>query len=284
MVGNKPTLLVVEDDLDTAEMLSAYFRVQGYEVITVNRGLDGVNACQAAGPQLAIISIRLPDIDGFEVVQRIRANRRSQAIPVIYLSERRNRADRLRALEIGVDDYITKPFDVQELRLRVRNALRRASQDTLTNTITGLPDGALVDERLVECMANPGSSLLVVSLENLDNFREAYGFVAADDVLRAVSLMIHNAMREAESEADFLGHLGPSEFIMVLKPGYTITLRERIHTRLEQSLDYFYPIRDRENATHRKSSLDVRIGLLQVAEGGFPSLEQLKAALQRAKG
>ena len=69
-------------------------------------------------------------------------------MPIIFLTEKRERADKLQGLELGADDYITKPFDMQELRLRVRNALQRMSQGSLTNPVSGLPEGPLVDERL----------------------------------------------------------------------------------------------------------------------------------------
>src|SRR5512141_1887417 len=127
-------------------MLNAYFRVQGYEVFTVNWGEDGVRAAQTVLPDLVILDIRLPDIDGYEVARRLRADRRTNNIPIIFLTERRDRADRLQGLELGADDFITKPFDVQELRLRVRNTIRRASMDSLTNPVTGLPEGDIVLE------------------------------------------------------------------------------------------------------------------------------------------
>jgi len=154
MADVKSKILVVEDDLDVAEMLNAYFRVQGYEVFTVNWGEDGVRACQTTNPDLVVLDIRLPDIDGYEVARRLRTDRRTQDVPIIFLTEKRDRVDRLHGLELGADDYITKPFDVQELRLRVRNALRRASQGSLNNPVSGLPDGALVDEKLNELIKN----------------------------------------------------------------------------------------------------------------------------------
>ncbi|RPJ18482.1 MAG: DNA-binding response regulator, partial [Chloroflexi bacterium] len=124
----KSKILIVEDDLDVAEMLNAYFRVQGYEVFTVNWGEDGVRAAQTVLPDLIILDIRLPDIDGYEVARRVRTDRRTNEIPIIFLTEKRERIDRLQGFEVGADDYITKPFDVQELRLRVRNSLKRVSQ------------------------------------------------------------------------------------------------------------------------------------------------------------
>ncbi len=283
MAEVKSKILIVEDDLDVADMLNAYFRVQGYEVFTVNWGEDGVRLCQTNQPDLVILDIRLPDIDGYEVARRLRTNRRTQTIPIIFLTEKREHADQLEGLELGADDYITKPFDVQELRLRVRNALRRAGQDTLTNPVTGVPDGALVNERLEECRKKSGWSMLIVSLENLDAFREAYGFVASDDVLRAVSLMVQNAMKEAGTSDDFLGHLDPTDFAVITVPERIESLRERIRSRLEQSLDYFYPIKDRDHPEVSSRRLAVRMGVLQADEISTTTLDGLKLALLHKK-
>lgn len=283
MAELKPKILIIEDDLDIAEMLNAYFRVQGYEVFTVNWGEDGVRSSPTIHPDLVILDIRLPDIDGYEVARRLRADRRTQEVPIIFLTEKRERADRLQGLELGADDYITKPFDVQELRLRVRNALRRVGQGSLTNPVSGLPEGPLVDERLEEVMQKGGWAVLLVSLENMDAFREAYGFVASDDVLRAVSLMIVNTMREVSNPDDFLGHLSATDFIMVVSPVNLPALFERLRSRLEQSLDYFYPIKDREQVARRNDRLAVKMAELSSIAGRFGDVNQLKSELLRIK-
>lgn len=281
MAEAKPALLIVEDDLDVADMLTAYFRVQGYEVQTVNWGEDAVRACQASAPELVILDIRLPDIDGYEVARRLRTDRRTKEIPIIFLTDRRSRADRLQGLELGADDYITKPFDVQELRLRVRNALRRFTQGTLTNPVTNLPEGVLVDERLTECLTTEGWAILLIAVENLDSFRDAYGFVASDDVLRALSLMIHNAVREVGSTSDFVGQYSPIEFILVTTPATLSDLSERIVSRLDQSLDYFYPLKDRGREDMPGKRLAVRLKQLLASQGPFADLDALKAELAK---
>jgi PleD family two-component response regulator len=275
----KHKILIVEDDLDVAEMLNAYFRVQGYEVFTVNWGEDGVRAGQTILPDLVILDIRLPDIDGFEVARRLRVDRRTNEIPIIFLTEKRERVDRLQGFEVGADDYITKPFDVQELRLRVRNALKRGSQGSLTNAVSGLPEGPLVEERLSEVIHKSGWALLHISINHLDSFREAYGFVASDDVLRAISLMIHNTMQESGPTEDFIGHIGPTDFVIVASPANLVSLQERIRSRLEQSLDYFYPIKDREQATKRPDRLSIQISEVPAVYGRFSSVDKLKQDL-----
>jgi len=283
MPDAKSKILVVEDDLDVAEMLNAYFRVQGYEVFTVNWGEDGVRSCQTVHPDLVILDIRLPDIDGYEVARRLRSDRRTADVPIIFLTEKRERSDKLQGLEIGADDYITKPFDIQELRLRVRNALKRISQGSLTNPVSGLPEGALVDERLTEVLKSGDWAVMLVALDNMDAFRESYGFVASDDVMRAVSLMVLNTMHEISGPEDFLGHSGPSDFVLVVPPASVQALNERLRARLEQSLDYFYPIKDREQVAKRKDRLAVKIAELPSVSGRFNSAEQLKVELLRRK-
>jgi len=274
-VGEKSTILVVEDDVDVADMLNAYFHVQGYEVLTANWGEQATETCQAFRPDLIILDIRLPDIDGFEVARRLRSNRRTADIPIIFLTEKRKRADRLQGLEIGADDYITKPFDVQELRLRVRNALRRSSHGSLNNPVTHLPEGALVDERLLECLETSGWTILAFTLENLDDFREAYGFVASDDVLRAVGLMILNAVQQLGGPNDFLGQLDSQRFILVTTSSTANAISERIRTRLEQSLDYFYPLKDRDKESNSARRLRVDIRQLS-GDIPFTGLDDLK--------
>jgi DNA-binding response OmpR family regulator len=279
----KPKILIIEDDLDVAEMLNAYFRVQGYDVFTVNWGEDGVRSCQTVHPDLVILDIRLPDIDGYEVARRIRGDRRTADVPIIFLTEKRDRADRLQGLELGADDYITKPFDVQELRLRVRNALRRVSQGSLTNPVTGLPEGGLVDEKLSEILGKDGFALLSVSINNMDAFREAYGFVASDDVLRAISFMIMNTMRETSRPEDFLGHLDATDFILVLQSSNLAALSQKLSARLEQSVEYFYPIRDRERMSKNKFRLGSQLTEITSLKDQFTTVDQIKAELARLR-
>jgi DNA-binding response OmpR family regulator len=276
---SQSTILVVEDDTDVAEMLDAYFRAQGYDVVAVNTGSAALESAHNRRPDLVILDIRLPDLDGYEVARHLRKNRRTEDVPILFLTSKRARDDRLYGLELGADDYITKPFDIQELRLRVRNALRRSTQGSLNNPVTNLPEGALVEERLRECLERDGWAILSVSLENLDAFHQAYGFVASDDVLRAVGLMIQNAVRDLGSPSDFIGQTGPAEFLLVTGPEHLPALVERIRGRLEQSLDYFYPLKDRGTEGMRAHKLSVKMRQISADQGPFGSVDHLKAKI-----
>ncbi len=281
-MADKSQILIVEDDLDLSEMLNAYFRVQGYDVLTAAWGKDAVKMSTEHNPDLVVLDIRLPDIDGYEVCRQLRTNRRTQDIPVIFLTEKRDRVDKLAGLELGVVDYITKPFDIQELRLRVRNSLRRAAQQNIVNPVTNVAEGQLVDERMNDLVQGANAwAVLTIGIQGLDTFGDRYGFIASDDVLRAVTLMINNAIREVGNESDFIGHLGPNEFVILTDAEHLTAIRERIEVRIKQSMEYFYPLKDRDEARKAmtENRLRLMVGQVLTTDGPFTGVEALKEAI-----
>ncbi|MGH2536112.1 MAG: response regulator transcription factor [Candidatus Promineifilaceae bacterium] len=275
-MNNGKRLLIVEDNLELAEMLSDYFHAQGYRVTAVDQGEEGLRRAEAEQPDIVLLDVHLPDIDGYQVCRRLRQSRRTGRLPVIFLTERRRREDRLAGLELGAVDYITKPFDIQELSLRVRNAVRHG-RGQAANPVTGLPEGPAVRERLSQTLARPEWALVVAGLRGLDAFRDEYGFVAADDATRAVGLMITNALEASGAAADFVGHLGPAYFVVVTDPERLDKVAAHCRQRLEAAIPYFYsaysaPARPRQR-------LAAEVFKLSSAEGGVTSLEELRAAV-----
>jgi PleD family two-component response regulator len=283
MMAETQRILVVEDDVDIAEMLSTYFEQQGYEVFTAAFGEDALSITKDVLPDLAVLDIHLPDIDGYEVCRRLRANRRTEHVPIIFLTERSERIDRLMGLELGAVDYITKPFDIQELRLRVRNALRRASLGTLVNPITGLPTDPLIDERLAALLREKDWALLSVGILGLRDFSDSYGFVASDDIVRAVALMIKNAAQESGHRDQFIGHVGEADFIIISTPSDVDALRDRIVSRIDQTVDYFYPLEDREGKQGRTAKVSLGIGVVTPDDGPLNSPLDVKVAALNAQ-
>lgn len=257
----KPQLLIVEDDLDLSEMVSSYFRVQNYDVVTAAWGEEALKLAQTSPLDLIMLDIRLPDIDGFELCRRLREQRKTQDIPIIFLTEKRDRVDKLQGLELGVVDYVTKPFDIQELRLRVRNAINRSRQPSMVNPVTELPEGELVQEKLTNLLtADHDWAVLQFSIQRLGEFRERYGFVAADDVLRAMTLMVRNAVRQYGGDSDFVGHLEAEDFVVITSIPCVEDIQDRIERRIRQSREYFYPLQDRDSA--RQAADDNHLSLL----------------------
>ncbi len=121
-------VLVVEDDLDIAELVARYLEKAGYAATRVSSGRDALDAVRAKTPDLIVLDVMLPHVDGLEVCRLLRANEHTATIPIIMLTARAEESDRIVGLEMGADDYLAKPFSPNELVARVRALLRRAQR------------------------------------------------------------------------------------------------------------------------------------------------------------
>ena len=212
----KARLLIVEDDVDISNMLKIYFASQGYEVETALRGGDALEKTRQAMPHLIVLDIMLPDINGYEVCRQLRTTTRTSHIPVIFLTQKDERSDRLQGLELGADDYITKPFDIDELKLRVQNAIKRSERESLTDPQTGLPAGRLIEDQLRSAIRQPkGWAFMDIRINHFEPFSNVYGFIAGSDVLRFTSMLMGEVVDEVGTQNDFLGHAGGDNFVIL---------------------------------------------------------------------
>lgn len=242
----KERILIVEDDPDTLEMLASYFRRFEYQVVTAPFGQSAIDQATAHPPHLVILDIRLPDVDGYEVCRRLRQQERTRYVPIIFLTEKRERESKIAGLELGAEDYITKPFDIHELRLRVENALRRASLLPLTHPVTGLAGRQLLLEHLRGLPSPAGWTLLSLELEGLDAFSNQYGFVARDDLLRAVNATASSVMEALGLAGRFLAHPLEEQFILLVPQERAEECLDLLSQRLPPALDTFYPFQARQ--------------------------------------
>lgn len=273
-------ILIVEDDPDTANMLRAYFEAQGYRVLTAAWGNDALRLCQETVPDLVIQDIRLPDIDGYQVVQELRKGTRTGNVPIIFLTERQARDDKITGLRLGAVAYLTKPFDMQELHLRVRNALRRSSYTSLVSPVTGLPVWQVTEEWLRQLIGREQWAAIYIAVRDVDSFSETYGFVAGDDVLRAVGLIIGHVVDQVGSMDDQVGHVDKASFVLVTRENRAQEIRERLASRLERAFNYFYPIKDID-ARRVTVPMRVEIGTATMACGPFDSPQAILDAAFR---
>jgi CheY-like chemotaxis protein len=280
-VANGKTILIVEDDLGLNEMLSAYFREQGYLVEASTSGEAALEWAKETAPSLVLLDIHLPGIDGYEVCRRLRRVSRCQSTPVIFLTERRKREERLAGLELGAVDYMTKPFDVQELGLRVRNTITRAGMHTLISPVTGFPERSVTREQLALMFDQPEWGIVLAGVIGLSDFADVYGFVAADDVARATGIMIQKAVATS-GDNDFLGHISASDFMIITSPQKTVRLADQCRQQLDAAIPYFYPAADWQvlQESPDMARLTMHVSKHTSADGPISSIEDLRLALQ----
>jgi PleD family two-component response regulator len=243
---SKARLLIVEDDFDISNMLKIYFTGQGYEADVAPRGSVALDKTRHTLPHLIVLDIMLPDIDGFEVCRILRTNTRTSHVPIIFLTQKDERSDKLQGLELGADDYITKPFDIEELKLRVQRAIQRAEQQSLTDPHSGLPAGRLIEEQLRRIIRQQNWAFMDVRINHFDPFKDVYGFVAGDDALRFATMLLSEVLDELGTPNDFIGHAGGDNFVIVTAEEAAPAIRQRLKSRFTEEVQTHYNFMDRE--------------------------------------
>ena len=286
-------LLVVEDDIDIANMLKIYFTGLQYEVDVANRGADALEKTKHVLPHLIVLDIMLPDIDGYEVCRNLRTSTRTSHIPVIFLTQKDERSDKLQGLELGADDYITKPFDIEELKLRVMGAIRRSERESLTDPRSGLPAGRLIEEQLRRIIREENWALLDVRISDFEPFRDVYGFVAGDDVLRFTAMLIGETVDEVGSSADFIGHAGGDNYIIITTNQSAAALKQKLKSRFAADVLTHYNFIDRQQGFMQAPKTDggmekvpfmtFAIGIVSPSQQSFADIREITELAAEAR-
>ncbi len=239
-------LMIVDDEPDILSMLQLYFDRNNYNVVITHHGEDAVRKAIQAPPDLIILDIVLPDIDGYEVCKQLRQNLRTKFVPIIFLSQKNDRKDKLQGLELGADDYITKPFDIEELLLRVQNALRRSERESYTDAQSRLPSIRIIEEYLRDIIKKEGWSFMDVHINKFQPFREKYGFLAASDVLRFIAMLMNEISSQYGSAEDFVGHAGGENFVMITQEANSPKVLQELKKRFNDEILTYYNFTDRD--------------------------------------
>lgn len=244
MTGKR--LLLIEDDQDVADMLHTYFGAYDYELMHADQGRNGIQFARERIPDMILLDVMLPDIDGFSVCSELRQTAVTRYIPVIFLTFRNDRANRMHGLGLGADDYITKPFDVDELRLRIQAALNRAQRETPQEPRTGLLTGphiqAEIQRRNVE---QQPFHAVTLALDGFRAYGDVYGFMAADSVLAYAAQTIEASIHAAGCEQDVAGFDG-ERFVLLTSASDPSTLLDTICGRFAEGVKAFYSFQDVE--------------------------------------
>ncbi len=267
---SKGRILVVEDDFDISTMLRIYFTGQGFEVSVAPRGGDALEMTRKNLPHLIVLDIMLPDMDGYSVCRHLRTTTRTSHIPIIFLTQKDERSDKIAGLELGADDYITKPFDIEELKLRVSNAIARQERENSLDPRTGLPSGRLIEDQLRRMIRTPNWALIDCRILHFDRFRDVYGFISGDEVLRFTSMLLGEIVDEAGTSNDFIGHPGGDNFVLITVAANAARVRERLKARFNTEVQSHYNFMDREQGfimAKDSAGQEVKVPLMTLAVG-----------------
>jgi PleD family two-component response regulator len=197
----------------------------GYEVGLASDGREALSLIEARPPDMLILDVEMPVTSGIEVCQSVKAAPATEHIPVLMLTGRSGIEFRMQGFDAGADDYLPKPFDARELRVRVASLLRLVRREGDRNPTSGLPGARAIEDR-VQALVKEGSTFVVcyADIDNFKAFADNFGFAAANEVIRGTARAMRGAIDSAGGPEDFLGHIGGDDFVVITSDARAVTI------------------------------------------------------------
>jgi CheY-like chemotaxis protein len=286
---NKGTILIVQSDPHGLEVLKEYFEKASYRVLMAADTAHASALARQELPQSIILDLDTPGLDAAALTQEVRATPRTRHIHITLLTPRGEREDKLASLAAGADEFLGKPVDVEELGLRIRNALRRAAFDNLMNPVTGLPGTRLIEEQLRGLLRGKSDwAILRLSLREYKSFGDVYGFLAGEEVLRFAAHLFGQVLDRLGTADDFLGHSGDS-FVIVTAPDKVEAMTAELSAHFQDGVKAHYSFREREQGyllvrdadgnEQRVPLMTLAVHTITSADGPFSDIRELTQAL-----
>jgi diguanylate cyclase (GGDEF)-like protein len=255
------SILVVDDDPDIARFVEVNLRSAGYDVSVASDGEEALDKAAGMRPDLVLLDVMMPRLDGFEVAQRLRKNPQTANTSIIMLTAKALSADKVTGLQSGADDYIIKPFDPIELLARVKGTLRRAKEMRNLSPLTGLPGNIRIQEE-IERQVREGQEFAVLycDLDNFKAYNDQKGFVRGDRLIQATARIIQEIVMGPDGHQGFVGHVGGDDFVVIVPPDRAEDMAGGICTLFDEARAEFYEPEDLERGFVR---IEDRKGLMQ---------------------
>jgi len=272
-------VLVVEDDEATRGAVRVLLEDAGYECCEATDGEAALVSVRTAHPDLVLLDLGLPGMSGTDVHRALRRDPRTRFLPTVFLSAHSEREARLAELAAGADDYITKPYDADELLARVGAAVRRSSGLRSVNPLSGLPGNTTITEEIESRLARRERfALLYVDIDRFKEFNDHYGFARGDLMISSVAQLLAEISWGREGER-FLGHIGGDDFVVLAASEEAETLAACITQRFDETAPSLYDekdrqrgsieARDRRGVLRRSPLASLSIGIVNIAPGRF---------------
>ena len=287
-------ILVADDDPVLRTLLATVLERHGYEVVTVPSGDALVRAARENLPDLLLIDVMMPVMDGLEAVRQLRQDTRTSHLPMLLITAQSTSQQAVQGFESGADDYITKPFNNDLLVARVKANLRRAARMPVNNPLTGMPGNLRIEEEVNYRLRNERPfALLWIDLDNFKSFNDAYGFARGDRVLRLMGDLITELKNERGDDQDFMGHIGGDDFVMLTNPASAAKISEWLIARFDAAVTGLYDLEDvqrgyltgfdRFGTPRRFPLVSISIGIVDTSRREFDSYDQVSTVAAEVK-
>ena len=239
-------ILIADDEPDIRLVLRTRLELEGFAVIEARDGAEAVRVAQTETPDLIVLDVMMPEMDGVEVCNRLRASFNTRNIPVIMLTARASRDDKIAGLTKGANDYITKPFDLNELTQRVRNTLDWSRQQRSASPLTGLPGNHSINDEIRRRLADQRSfALLQIDIDHFKAFNDYYGYGRGDEAIQLLARILSETLSRRGGEDGFVGHIGGDDFVVLSSCDAAESIGEEIIEAFNKAAMELYDEEDR---------------------------------------
>lgn len=234
-------ILIVDDDETLRKLLIASLGKQ-YGIAEAASGEEALAVASQGDIRLVLLDMMMPGMDGIETCLKLRRNPRSCHATIVMLTAKTAEADVINGLKVGADDYITKPFNISELKARIDSHLRRQWRELQANPLTGLPGNRQIQQILTTNLkAEISFAVIYIDLNSFKAYNDRYGFTAGDEVLNYTANVLTTAVLEVgDKDTDFVGHIGGDDFIIVTSPEHSEKICQLAIQNFDNEIRDFY--------------------------------------------
>ena len=245
---SQKTIFIVDDDKNIADLMRIHFEGIGFKVGLAYDGEEAYNRIIGELPDLIILDVMLPKIDGYALCQKLRMNERTTLLPIIMVTARDTVVDKIRGLRFGADDYLTKPFSMDDLIARVETLITRKEQLIATNPLTGLPGNlSIVENTNRRIRQKVQFAFAYLDINDFKAYNDVYGFHKGDEILNSTGGLIRKTIEKFGNPGDFIGHIGGDDFVFITTPDKADAICVELTTEFDRQVLDFYNETDRTN-------------------------------------
>ena len=241
----KSRVLVADDDPSTRILVDMALQEAGYDCVLAADGRSALDQARAIRPDLVVLDVGMPFLNGDEVHRELRRDPRTRYIPVVFVTAKRTTAEVAARLRNGADDYVAKPFDIDELVARIASALRRAAELRSLNPLSVLPGNLSIAHEIDARLADGSqTACLYVDVDHFKDFNDRHGFTRGDGVIAHLADLLNQTVGE-QSDDTFIGHVGGDDFVVLAPEERAEELAAEIVARFDASIPALYDAEDR---------------------------------------
>ena len=217
---SQPTVLIADDESEIRNVLQRFLLRQGYEPMIACDGKEALNKTKNQKPDIVLLDINMPEMDGLTVCRKLREDPTTRLTPILMLTSRGSTQDKVAGLNIGADDYLSKPFELSELQARIDVLLRRTRQMISVNPLTRLPGNTSIQDEINRRLKSGKKfGAAYIDVDNFKSYNDVYGYHQGDLLIVWLAKTIRDVLQKsprAETEdSPFLGHVGGDDFMVV---------------------------------------------------------------------